>query len=240
MSQQYILLRKENDSLNSLIGQSFNQKAKFEAYKILTDIHKKVDQHSMAKSLVYVTDKNEILHLGGSTLMKDKNGKIVSDLILDQFGKWLAAIFKTAALGQITTTMNDITGSSQTVAQYGTTPPLFNNDGTNFGVSHQVGAGLTAPTRADFGIETAFGTSPESARFEPAANPVFNSGLGNFITSATITAGGTGTITESILIQRWDNTASSLTLFAMFRDSISPSVAFGVGQSITVEYTVSL
>ena len=49
MKQQLILLREENDLLNSLIGQSFNQRTKFEAEKILTEIHSKAQDRSIGK-----------------------------------------------------------------------------------------------------------------------------------------------------------------------------------------------
>jgi len=61
MSQLYIPLRKANDSLNSLIGQSFNQKSKFEAEKILAEIHSVAQDRLVGKkALCYVHDKGEI------------------------------------------------------------------------------------------------------------------------------------------------------------------------------------
>ena len=65
MKQQYVLLKQENDLLNSLIGQSFNQRTKFEADKILKEIHKQADKYSMEKAMCYVIDKGEIKGVGG-------------------------------------------------------------------------------------------------------------------------------------------------------------------------------
>jgi len=240
MKQEYVLLRKENDLLNSLIGQSFNQKTKFESYKILKEIHSKAQDRSIGKmALCYIVDKNEVLGVGGSSLMKNKKtGKIVSNLILDNFGEWLGAIFKTTITGNRSTTLITEVGGSEFVQEYGGT--LFNNGGTGFGSTLQVGSGSTPPARTDFFVETPFGTAPENFRFAGISNPVYNSGLGNFKLSATINAGGAGTINESILMMQWDNTSSALKTFTLFRDIISPAQSFIVGKTIALEYTIQL
>jgi len=86
-----ILLRKENDDLKCLISQSFNEKNKFEAEKILNEIHSKAENRMIGKkALCYIVKNGIIRGVGGSTLMMDKNGKIVSNLILDQLGGFLA------------------------------------------------------------------------------------------------------------------------------------------------------
>ncbi len=230
-------MRKENDLLNSLIGKSFNQKNKFEAEKILNEIHSKAQDRSIdKKTLCYVTKNNEILGLGGSTLMKDKDGKIISNLILDNFGKFLAGIFKGGLITNNVALKNQA-NVGQTFNIYGVTN-LFNAQ-SNFRSLLRVGSGNTPPTRQDFFVETVFGTAPESNAFESAI-PVFNSGLGNFKNVGSITAGGSGTINESILFNVWDNSANVNELTTLFRDIISPGVSFIAGQSIALEYTVQL
>ncbi len=49
--KQFLLLKEKNDTLKSLIGKSYNEKSKFEAEKILTEIHKGYFS-SWAKALV--------------------------------------------------------------------------------------------------------------------------------------------------------------------------------------------
>ncbi len=241
MKQEYILLREKNDLLNSLIGQSFNQKSKFEADNILKEIHKKADQYSMEKALCYVLDKGEIKGVGGSSLMQNKkSGEIVSDLILDQFGVLFAGVLSKFQVAdkiiQLKTTLGGLVnlkaiGSGTTFPQLG-----FGGIGNRF----QVGSGSTSPARSDFNIETAFGTAPESGLMSPASDPVFNSGLGNFKMIASIIAGGAGTINESVWIGTFLNTANATNSYAFFRDIISPAVPFIAGQSIALEYTVQL
>jgi len=240
------LLRKENDSLNSLIGKSFNQKNKFEADKILNEIHAKAENRTIGKkALCYIVDKNEIKGVGGSTLMKDKDGKIVSNLILDQFGKCLAGLFRgsQAGDGAQPTNVKDAGAGLNTMKMYFTSGIVFNLVSTvplgELGTIIQVGKGTTPPTRTDFDIESDFTTPPEQNLFIPA-DPVYNSGLGNFKNAGSIVAGGSGTINESILGVIWKNSANGVKTFILYRDIISPAQAFIAGQNIFLEYTTQL
>jgi len=240
MSQQYVLLRTESDLLNSLIGQSFNQKSKFEAEKILDEIHCKAESRMIGKkALCYIVDNLEIRGVGGSTLMKDRNGKIISNLILDQFGVFLAGIFRKNTGANTSVVLKDVSGVNKTVRMYGTTGSLFNDTASNIGSGLRVGSGSTPPARTDFKIETAFGTAPESLNFVIGSNPIFNTAQGFFKTAGTITAGGSGTINESIH-ELLLNALGVTIVFSMFRDIISPAQAFIAGQTISLEYTIQL
>jgi len=239
MIQQYVLLRKENDLLNSLVGNSFNNQSKFEAEKILDEIHSKAESRMLGKkALCYIVDNNEIKGVGGSTMMKDKTGKISSNLILDNFGLFLAAIFMgIPASGAETIVLKDTGGVNRTVNIISLVPLWnFSTGATMF---HQVGSGSLAPARTDFNINTAFGTAPEDAIFEPS-DPVYNSSIGNFKSLGSITAGGSGTINESIIVSRWRDSGNTNRFFAHFRDIISPGQSFIAGQAIALEYTVQL
>jgi len=235
------LLRKENDPLNSLIGRSFNQKSKFQAEKILNEIHSRAQSRTVSKSaLCYILDKDEIKGVGGSTLMKTKDGKIISNLILDQFGVLFAGVLSKFQVADKIIQLKSTTGGLINLKAIGsgtTFPQLgFGGIGNRF----QVGAGVTAPARTDFNIETAFGTAPESGLMAPATDPVFNSGLGNFKMNASITAGGAGTINESVWIGTFLNTANATNNYAFFRDIITPAQVFIASETIALEYTVQL
>ena len=103
----------------------------------------------------------------------------------------------------------------------------------------QVGSGSTAPTRTDFDIETAFGTSPESAKFNSSV-PVYSDVNFNFKNSGQITAGGSGTVNESIFEIIWRDQGSVNRFFVLYRDAISPGVPFVASQSIFLEYTTQI
>jgi len=238
---QFVLLRKKNDVLNCLIGQAFTEKNKFEAEKILNEIHSIAENRTINKKvLCYIVKNGLIRGVGGSTLMMDKNGKIFSNLILDGFGEFLSALFRRVDSSFKSFTSPDKTGTPENFGVYGSSS-LFNLIiSSGQGVRLQVGSGVTPPARTDFNIETAFGTAPENAEVQPTSDPVWNSGLGNFKQNISMIAGGSGTINESALFGRWANSGVSLRLLALFRDIISPAKAFIVGQTIALEYTVQL
>jgi len=241
MKQQYILLREENDLLNSLIGQSFNQRTKFEANNIVKEIHKQADQYSMEKAICYVIDKGEIKGVGGSSLMQNKKtGEIVSDLIMDNMGLWMAKLFSTLTTANQSFTGKNNVNANIAIHSRALTSNVFNiTSGGNVGINLAVGAGSTPPTRQDFNLATAFVTPPENVSFS-AGFPVYNSGLGTFKNLGSIIAGGSGTINESVLFNLMRTQASGLSLLTLFRDIISPAVPFIAGQSIALEYTVQL
>jgi len=242
MKQEYILLKQENDLLNSLIGQSFNERTKFEADKILKEIHSKAQDRSIGKmALCYVIDKNQVLGVGGSTLLKDKKtGEIKSNLILNNFGLWLAKIFSTLTTSNQSFTGVNTSGVNSPIHSRALTSNVFNiTSGGAVGVRLIVGSGSTPPARTDFFVQTKFITAPENALFA-SGFPVYNSGLGNFKNLGSILAGGSGTINESALIDRMRTQASGIADLSLFRDIISPAVPFIAGQSIALEYTIQL
>jgi len=177
---QYQLLRKANDPLKELIGQSFNEKSKLEAERILDEIHSKALQRTIGKKLLcYVVDKGELKGVGGSSLMKDKNGKIVSNLILTNYGNWLAAMFvEQGATGGVGPTFSatDVSSAVRTLRLYADSGgPEFNpyNFSANGGVLMQVGSGTTPPTRADLAIETAFANGGPEDSCKYCFQPIF-------------------------------------------------------------------
>jgi len=232
-----ILLREKNDPLNSLIGQSFNEKSKLEAEKILDEIHIVAQSRTIGKKvLCYVVDKDEIKGVGGSTLMKDKDGKIVSNLILDPLGRVLALLFRGNPAPSVSVGITDEDNIGRAVRAY--TGQNYTQQNAK-GCLHKVGSGSTAPTRTDIDVETDFGTAPESANVD-SSDPVFDSASGTLKSVSSMSAGGSGTINESVMKNGWNDTTANLRLFSMFRDIISPAVSFLASESIVLEYKLQL
>jgi len=232
-----VLLREKNDPLNSLIGQSFNQKSKLAAEKILDEIHIVAQSRTIGKKvLCYVVDKNVIKGVGGSTLMKDKDGKIVSNLILDGLGKCLALLFRSNPSPTNSVNIRDENNINRTFRAY--TGQNYTNQVAK-GCRHKVGQGSTAPARTNFDIETDFGTSPESDNVD-SSDPVYDSASGSQKSVSSMSAGGSGTINESVMKNGWNDSTANLALVSMFRDIISPAVSFIAGQSIVLEYKLQL
>jgi len=164
-------------------------------------------------------------------------------MILDQAGIWLASLFKKTD-GSILAMplIKDTGGVNRNFFSYGNnTARPFNNSGLgSLGMQVRVGSGSTIPARTDFSISSPFVVAPESNDFNATTNPVWNSGLGNFKYLGSLTAGGAGTINESILLGNWLDNSDIVRKLALFRDIISPAKSFVIGQSIALEYTIQL
>jgi len=245
MKQQYIVLRKENDLLNSLIGKSFNQKSKFEAEKILSEIHSKAQYRSIDKmGLCYIVDNDTIMNVGGSSLLQEKKtGKIHSNLIMNNFGILLAALFKKFDPENQIVTVKDVFNVDQSVSVYGTAGIWTINNGNtlSIGVVLKVGSGITPPIRTNFEVETAFLTAPESGNMNATSDPVYNTGLANFKYVASISAGGSGTVNEGVLKLGLRRTGGGARVDTVcFRDILSPAGPFTIGQTIAYEFTVQI
>jgi len=168
------------------------------------------------------------------------------NLILDNFGKFLAGLISYVATGsKLAISLVDDGGVSQTIAvhssdPYAATSVLFNfAKSVDVGGMMRIGSGTTPPARGDYKIETPFTVAPESDYFE-AGTASYAAGV--ITISAGITAGGSGTINETGFFGKMtdggDYTVSRMIM--LFHDAISPSVSFSAGDSITVEYSISL
>jgi len=179
--------------------------------------------------LVQVSDSKskEILGLGGSA---------PNDLFTDQLGIWWESFMTVPSSASLIVTLKNFGGVGLGVRIRGGTFQFARTDGGAIGSEIRIGQGSTPPARTDFSIDTPFVTIPESG-FINTASGAYNSGLGNFIYSALIVAGGSGTISEAGTFFRWQTTSNNTNLFMMARDLISPTVAFVAGQTITVTWT---
>jgi len=235
MKQEYILLPKENEPLNDLIGKTLNQKTKDLAYDILCEIHSKAKKISRLKCLVYLTDlnRNEILGIGGSSLMKDKNGNIISDLINDNYGEIWSRYHRAFVNAVKSVTLVNQLGNNNVENLYRTGG---NGMEDRFGGEFRIGSGTNPPARSDFNVQTGFGSAPESTELNEIGLGIYNGGTGRITGIATqfTPTGGSGTVREAVWFQELRSVA---TKFAMTRDLISPTVSFVAGQTITVDYT---
>ena len=186
-----------------------------------------------------------------SVLISDKLGIIKkigvskpNNLILDNFGTWFAGLFHQSTSTWFSVNLKEnITGSTDAVGMIDGgsvgTYSFCHAVGAHLnGTRIQVGSGTTAPARADYKIETAFGTAPESAVFETGAGSY---AAGSMSVAGSITAGGAGTVNETVLFGHWFNEEHNNALdYALFHDAISPGVPFIAAQDITDTYTITL
>ena len=241
--KQYSILKEKNDPLNSLIGKSYNQKSQFEAEKILKEIHKGYFS-SWSKAIVYCIDPKtkEILGVGGSSLLYDKKTKrIQSDLILDNFGKFMSAWFTrvSGVNSNAVLQANDASFGSYAIYVMSGGGAEYN---TFIGARIQLGSGSVI-ARSDFTVTTPFVTSPESLILNVLSTGIFTSGTGKITSIITghSPTGGSGTIAETGLYFSWGVLpVGNFRLVMMYHDLISPTVSFSPAQQIITNYTIQL
>ena len=230
MSQQLI---------EDYIGYTYKQKVIDDIHKIVLESKKFLDPIALAECcLITIHDKGEIKSLGAS---------VPSDLIMDNFGELLKVLSYQIITGaNETQALTDITNSAISVflrdmnaGQSGFTFLNTASASRSFGVRLQVGSSGTTPTRQDFNIGTPFGTSPEDTPFNTNVAG-YNSGNGQITFGNNITAGGAGTVAEAIAQLFIIDTSAVAKVVMIFRDLISPSLAFIAGQTIAVDWVIQI
>ena len=159
------------------------------------------------------------------------------DLILDNFGAWLAGLIRApVATAWKSCSMVDNGGIARTVYLYYFLGVFNAHETRSLGTNIRVGSGATPPARSDYAIETPFETPPENAVF-PTGDGSYAAGAISF--SGSITAGGSGTIREVGFYGHWIDVDQITRDFMLFHDLVS-AVGFTAGQAITVAYTINL
>jgi len=162
-----------------------------------------------------------------------------NNLILNNFGVWLAGFIRQPTIAQTDVNLQDITDTTRNLILYLNAPSesMFNVDSNeDLGTKMRVGSGVTPAARDDYDIETALGTAPE--------DDVFDSGVGSYAVgtisvAGAITAGGAGTINETGFYGAFGY-GTTVTDFMLFHDILVAGEAFVLGNTITVAYTINL
>lgn len=252
MRQEYVVLRDRNDYLKNFVGYTAKQKVLMDAHKFIMEQHRKYQTgFGMPKVVVSCIDPktNEILGLGGSSLLyHKKTGKIFPDLILDNFGKLFANLFRApAATVGATFTMKDDLAATENFKAYNggnTGDANFNYvNGFSCGVGTQVkmGSGSAAPARADFQIQTALVSAPESGYLNTNDGGYTASNTVIYQADANLT-GGSGTVNEAGSFGAWAILGAGCFIrkIMITRDAVSPGVAFTAGKLLRAAYTWTL
>lgn len=163
-----------------------------------------------------------------------------NNLILNQLGTLLAGLFRTPVVGSTSVSIVNDANVANQLYTYGTATAgsiIFNINGGG-GTQIQVGSGSTPAARADYAIETAFGTAPEDDYFDTGAGAY---AAGAIAIAGVIVAGGAGTINETLLSGYWwDETTNAYENHTLFHDILASGEAFVMGNTITVTYTLNL
>lgn len=230
--QEQFIGKSFNDKLNEEMADYFGER-KFSVLGFLP--------RPGAIAMVHTLDQGEIKQVGASEPF---------DIINNNFGKWLAAVFSvpTTAINSTLAQIgfgnppHDITdSSSHTFYMYNDQRRQFNG----FNLSNtfiQIGSGSTAPDTDDFNIETAFPSAPESARTLTGAG-AYNPTAGRVAVGVNIgPVTDAGTINEIALFQNWYTEIPSTVTrtFLLSHDAISPALTFVGGETIFAQYFFQL
>jgi len=180
---------------------------------------------------IYVTEPStsELLEIGGS---------LPSDLFLNNFGTWFAALMQQPVTGiDVVTLTNTAAGSDTNVGIYNATGGRqtfgsATSGGGNMGSQIQLGSSSTAPTRADHVVNTPLATAPENALFGTGPGSY---GAGTITCSGSVTSGGTGTINEAGFHFSWWNSTTIVSY--MVCHDLTTSTPFVASKSITCQYS---
>jgi hypothetical protein len=160
------------------------------------------------------------------------------DLVLDNFGLWLASFVRSPISASTSVNLTDTANSSQQFQIYAISSSYntFNNNGA-IGTMLQVGSGSTAAARSNYAIQTAFGTGPEASRFG-TSNGGYGSGSISF--SGAISAGGSGTVNELGCFGAFNNVSSQTKYVMLFHDILSSGVSFTPGTTLNASYSIQM
>ena len=175
--------------------------------------------------------------------VKDIGLNVPSDLILDNFGTWLAGFIRQPVKDDSSVYLHNLSDASKRVLVYSDlnlSDRCFSYPGSYaLGTNLQLGESDNAPGRGDYAITDAFATSPESGRFGTGPGS-YTDGTGVISFNGAITAGGSGTIKEAGFFVYWQDYDKASLEALMFHDLISPTVAFVASDILTCAYTITL
>jgi len=159
-------------------------------------------------------------------------------VFLDNFGKILAQIFRAPTSVNSPTFTVEGTSTTRSCVLYA----LIGNTGRmNFeaqATKTRVGKGTTPATRQDTNIEDPFTNAPEDSLFDNSLAG-YNSGLGKVTAPASVApTGGSGTISEMIIVNVFRASNTNIFEVAMTRDNVSPLVNFISGKTISTALEV--
>jgi len=232
------ILRKENDYFNELVGRTYNQRTLHLVNSFYKDRFGKFSNKSLNKfSLVTCLEKakknQEILSIGGSSLLRNKKtNEVITNLILDNFGLWLAGFFGRTSQNAI---LKDVTNVARTINVVGTGNPLHNSQ-AGMGLLIRLGSNVTAPARGDVEIGTSLGSAPESGDLTTNQG-AYTAGNTVVYQADANPTGGSGSVTEIMSKWNWIDAGSVSRFFAITHDLISPTVNYTAGKLLRGSYT---
>jgi len=155
-----------------------------------------------------------------------------SDLMLDNFGNWLAALIRPVpgAATTKTVSLKDTSNAARTLYVYSSTAPFSNVlGGTRIGV----GSSSTPAARTDYNLGAILGSLANTT------DGVWTSSTGQITFSGSVYLVSGGTVRETGFLSRWADGAPTYYDFMLFHDIVS-DVVISAGKYAFVQYTIQL
>jgi len=162
------------------------------------------------------------------------------DLILDNFGLFLAALIRSPTIAITYVSLTDTGNTARALAiYYNTITTTFNiQSACAIGTVLQLGQGTSPAARDNHVIESALGSAPENAIFG-TSNGGYAIGTGSLSFSGAISAGGSGTVNEMGFHGRFGLSGVAYS-FMFFHDILASGVAFVAGNTLNASYAIIL
>lgn len=244
-SETYEVVQGKNDWLKDFKGMTYTDKLHRALTRGIFEEHAKFSDGSVSnieKAMAYCLDPKtkEIMGVGGSSLLRGKKtGRIIPDLLLNNFGLWWAGMLRAPATTTTFVNLVQESGVSEQVNMFGAGGNMFNCPVSTdaVGTEIQMGSSMTAPQRTDYKIGTALANSPESTSL------LTNTGA--YTSSNTIVVqadanptGGAGAVNEMIFYAIWYSVGAAVNVaIALAHDSITPTVNYSSGFLLRGAYT---
>ena len=200
-------------------------------------------RHSKALDLMpNVSDNVFCAVLNPKRRILDVGFNVAGDLILDNFGYWLAGWFRTPSQIQTNITIKNDANVAKPLCVWRNASGYrsFNNGlgiSINCGSYVRMGSSTANPTRADYNVGAALGSSPENGWLPTNSGSYVN----NLVSLAgAITAGGSGTVNETGLFLTCIDDNSQAVNWMIFHDLLGSGVSFVAGNALTASYSISI
>ena len=156
------------------------------------------------------------------------------DLILQNFVTLMGGLLRPYPAAEVVTnvTLYDNTGTSRTVSAYQSSLTAFFNY-YNGGVLLGFGNPASPPTPA----RTDYELAALVTRITPSSTTVDTTNWRVIVTGSYVWTAG-GTVRETGLYGKWNDTGSTVRIFLLFHDAISPGVDVPAGATVSVTYAI--
>jgi len=233
-------IREDAEIINRYLGLTPTEKKKSEIRKYLIERqvetfardveHGKRDAHCLipnVSTIHYVDEAGKYAALGLSQ---------PRDLLTNNFGYLLRHLFSS---GNVEDTFPDVNNDPRVIGlKYIDAVPGECTFGQGSPVYMQLGSGSTIVTRADYKIQTALASAPESSRQLMTNNMGY--GSGECVQTTNIGPfGATETVREGAVIIQMNHASVSLLYFTIARYNYTPT-SIPIGQTAVIETTISV